>query len=88
MGKLVKQAKYLGNIRYGEGHTKQNVDKRIKAAVEGCYSMKGLWGKQDISIKCKKTFFIGKVYNNIISGMEAEAPRWNEVEKWTKLLWE
>ena len=48
--------------------------------------MKGLWGRKDISIKCKKTPFIGKVYNNIISGMEAEAPRWNEVEQMDKVI--
>ena len=80
-GITASKAKYLGNVKQAEGQTNANLKKRKNAMREGCNAYKGLWSKKGVQMKTKRTIFMGMVFNTGLAGMEAERPRWREIQE-------
>ena len=85
-GRVVSEAKYLGNIRQANGGTGANTDCRRRAAQESFFLLSGLWGKRRVSRNVTKRVFHSNVVSAALSGLEAEVLTRGDYERLDTLL--
>ena len=66
-GMVKDSAKYLGNIRRGDGRTRSNIDRRIAAAKEGYYMLEGFWGREGIPLNIiRRVFSLARSWHGFV----------------------
>ena len=84
-GRVVRQARYLGNIRQADGGTQANVDKRRGAAQEAFYLLKGFWGSKNGADTVRRVFH-SNVVGAALAGLEAEVLTTTDLARLDTLL--
>lgn len=71
----------MGKIGSAEGFGDRNIDRRIRAAEEGFYGLKRLWGRKKGKFRIKRMMLKGVVMNAFMSGLACEAVTRTQMRK-------
>ena len=73
-GKVVTVARHLGSHLGEKASFAHKVPRRRQATMTAFYTVGQLWSESRVSWRLKRCFFIGRVVNTALSGIEAFCP--------------
>ena len=85
-GKVVTVARHLGSHLGVEASFAHELPRRRQATMTAFYSVDQLWYESRVSWRLKRCFFIGRVVNTGLSGIEAVCPSKAQYQSLTSLV--